>query len=297
MNECQNVYQCQNDCGEAPLWLEDSGEIMFVDTGGEYCYGYLPRKDEKKKTGIEAPFQTIARAADGRFIVTFADKVAICGDKLKLIEKLEHPLSDKAYMMLNDGTVGPDGCFYFSIINAEDLNSKEGAVARMNKDLSMEIAAEGFALPNGLAFDPSGTAFYVTEMFANTIHRFDVKPGSAGGIELFGRRKIVRIPEEDGMPDGLITDGEGFLWSAHWQGFRITRYDPDGKIERTVPVPVPTPTSMAFGGEDMTTLFITTAKKGLSEKQLKEYPQSGDLFMVQTDIQGSPERVFSDAGG
>ncbi len=292
MKKCKNVFQCQCNCGESPLWLSDSGEMLFIDTGEDSCYSYNPAAGAGKKYPAPGPMQSLAKTGAGEYLATLPDKVILCNDEYRILEDFPRPLREKSYMILNDGTVGPDGCFYFSIINAEDLYSKEGAVARLNTDFSIEIVAEGFALPNGLAFDSPGTRFYVTEMFANTIHRFDF---SAESGVLSGKKSFAVIPEEDGMPDGLIIDSEDFLWSAHWQGFRVTRYDPDGKIERTVSVPVPTPTCMAFGGEEMTTLYITTAKKGLSEQQLQNYPQSGDLFMVETEIQGRIERTFSGA--
>jgi sugar lactone lactonase YvrE len=96
----------------------------------------------------------------------------------------------------------------------------------------------------------------------------------------------------EGYPDGLVVDEEGFLWSGHWQAFRVTRYDPDGRKVLHIDVPVPTATCMAFGGRDMDQLFITTAKKGLTPEQLAAYPAAGDLFQVRPGVRGREEHQF-----
>jgi sugar lactone lactonase YvrE len=117
---------------------------------------------------------------------------------------------------------------------------------------------------------------------------FDARSGS-----VTGRRTLVTVPESEGYPDGLIVDDEGFLWSGHWQGFRVTRYDPDGKKSRHIVVPVPTATCMAFGGPDLDRLYITTGKKGLTGEQIAAYPSAGDLFMVRPGVRGRVEHEFA----
>ncbi len=292
MDRCVSMCDALCVCGEAPLWLQREQHILWVDTDSRNCFTYDTAAQTCTAINTDGYFQTIAHVAatdsisECTYIAVLNDRVALCRKDLSIMKDLGNPLAHKPSMILGDGTAGPDGCFYFGAFNSQDLYAKEGVVLRVNRDLSIEIVAEGFALPNGLAFNASGDTFYVTEMFANRIHAFDV---SAADSSLSNCRVFTDIPQDQGMPDGLIIDAEGFLWSAHWQGFRITRYDPDGTVERVVPVPVPTPTCLAFGGSDMTTLYITTARKGLSEQQLKDYPHSGELFCLNTDIVGRAE--------
>jgi len=87
-------------------------------------------------------------------------------------------------------------------------------------------------------------------------------------------------------------DSEGFIWSAHWDGWRITRYDPDGKAERVIPLPVGRPTSCAFGGPELNQLYITSAWTGLSEADRKEQPLAGNLLLIQTDAVGQQENMY-----
>ena len=94
------------------------------------------------------------------------------------------------------------------------------------------------------------------------------------------------------MPDGLTVDSQGFIWSARWDGWKVTRYDPDGKVEREIPLPVQRPTSCTFGGAGLDELFITSASVDLSEQDLREQPLAGDLFRLHTDVAGLAEPQF-----
>jgi sugar lactone lactonase YvrE len=107
------------------------------------------------------------------------------------------------------------------------------------------------------------------------------------------RGVFLQFGEGDGYPDGMTVDAEGFLWVAHWNGWRVVRYDPDGRAERVINVPVSRPTSCAFGGDDLTTLFITSGTMRMSQAELAAQPLAGSLFSLRTDVQGLPESRFA----
>jgi sugar lactone lactonase YvrE len=192
-------------------------------------------------------------------------------------------------MTMNDGAVGPDGRFYAGSLNFDVLDAPDGCLYRVDTDGSIATIETGLVLPNGIAFSPDGRTLYVTEMWVNRITAFDF---DARRGTVSRRRPLIEVPADEGHPDGLIVDAEGYLWSGHWQGFRVTRYDPDGKKVCHVGVPVPTATCMAFGGPGLDRLFITTGKKGLSPDQVGKYPEAGDLFMVTADVKGRIEPAF-----
>ena len=106
------------------------------------------------------------------------------------------------------------------------------------------------------------------------------------------RRVLVSYEEEEGMPDGITVDSEGYLWVAHWGGARVTRISPMGERLSTVTVPAPHVTTVGFGGDDLTTLYITSARDGLSEAMLEKWPQSGDLFTYAPGVKGIHEPLF-----
>jgi sugar lactone lactonase YvrE len=130
---------------------------------------------------------------------------------------------------------------------------------------------------------------YVAEMFAGKITAYDYDADSG---TVSNRRVFVNIPKENGMPDGVIVDNQGFVWTAHWDGWRVTRYAPDGALERTIMLPVKIATCIGFGGEDMDELYITTAWYSLSEQEKHDQQFAGDLFRVKTDVQGLVEPQF-----
>jgi sugar lactone lactonase YvrE len=112
----------------------------------------------------------------------------------------------------------------------------------------------------------------------------------AGSIS--NQRPYVRVPEEDGYPDGHTVDSEGFVWSTHWGGYKVTRYDPAGKVDREIPLPAPNVTSCAFGGENLDELYITTAWTAMSEEDRNQHPLAGDLFRVKAGIKGIEQPKF-----
>jgi sugar lactone lactonase YvrE len=232
--------------------------------------------------------KAIGRRKAGGWIAVVRDGIGLL-DKNNAEGFLGNPVENMPSMTLNDGAVGPDGRFYVGSVNTKVRDAADGSLYRVNVDGSIEVIETGLVFPNGISFSPDGRIMYVTEMWANIISAFDFD-NHTGTVS--HRRALLKVPMDEGSPDGLIVDADGFLWSAHWQGSRVTRYDPDGRKERQLMVSVPSVTCMAFGGSDLNTLYITTAKKGLSVEQLDGFPESGDLFSVQLDIQGRLEPEF-----
>ncbi|MEE8393417.1 MAG: SMP-30/gluconolactonase/LRE family protein, partial [Rhodospirillales bacterium] len=117
---------------------------------------------------------------------------------------------------------------------------------------------------------------------------FDLEAG-----EPSNQRVFAQVPAGAGVPDGLTVDSEGHVWSAHWDGWRITRYGPDGAIVRVIDMPVPRPTSCMFGGPELGTLYVTSASIGLDRRQRAKAPLSGGLFEIEVGVKGLPEPYFA----
>lgn len=138
----------------------------------------------------------------------------------------------------------------------------------------------GVAIPNGIGWSPDNTVMYFTDSAQRTIYAYDFE---AEHGKIANRHALVSTPDTPYVPDGLTVDSEGYLWSACWDGGKILRYDPTGKLERVIEVPVPRPTSCVFGGLDLNELYITSARIGLTDEKLSIYPSSGDLFRLKTE--------------
>src|SRR5207247_7061215 len=115
---------------------------------------------------------------------------------------------------------------------------------------------EGVELANGLGFSPDNRTLYFTDSAARKIYAYDVQPETG---RLSNRRIFASVTADEGLPDGLTVDAEGFVWSAQWYGSQVVRYDPDGKVERRIAMPITQVSSVAFGGENLTDLYITSA--------------------------------------
>ena len=132
---------------------------------------------------------------------------------------------------------------------------------------------------------------YYTDSNVRAIYAYDFDPSSG---EIDNRRVCVRTPENEGVPDGLTIDSEGFIWSARWDGWKVCRYDPAGKLEREIRVPASLVTSCTFGGENLDELFITTAATAESkEKMLLTQPLAGDVFRAYPGVKGLPAPKFA----
>lgn len=282
-----SIVQSANFCGEAPIWNKKTKQLFWVDTGRKECRMLNTGSNESSTITMEGIPQALGMLQSGGWICPMEDRVVLLDKDFAQVKDLGSPLPEGTPLLLGDGTTGPDGLYYFGVYDPEDLSSKEGAVYRVNSDLNFELVIPEMALPNGMAFNKEGDKYYLTEMFGNCIWSYDFSKETG---QFTNKSLFASIPEEDGYPDGLIMDNKGGVWSAHWQGFRITRYNPDGKIETVIKLPVPTATCMAFG--DNGGLYITTATKGCSDEQLKEYPESGNLFYTETRYKGFQEREF-----
>ena len=125
---------------------------------------------------------------------------------------------------------------------------------------------------------------------SHLIFRYTVEPDS--GVILH-KEPWIRVPESDGLPDGMTVDAAGYLWSCHWAGARITRYDPAGQVERMLRIPATHVTSCCFGGPGLDTLFITTSRFNLSRDDLARYPLSGALLALKTPCSGFASVPFN----
>jgi len=157
-----------------------------------------------------------------------------------------------------------------------------GKLYRLGADRTPTIMVEGLGIPNGICWSPDGTRFYLSDSQRRTIFTYDYAQESG---QISNRRVFAQTPENI-YPDGADMDSQGFMWSAQWGGAQVVRYAADGTIKYRLPVPAIQPTCIAFGGEDMSLLFVTSARDGLSAEDLAKSPESGNLFVFQTNITG-----------
>jgi sugar lactone lactonase YvrE len=275
-------------CGESPIWDPEAGCVWWTDTDSNFFHSWNHETGEAKSFDAGRKVRALALAGNGRLVLACADGVYLYshGNGASLLCR---PERGQANMMPDDGTVDPAGRFVFNTFDTVTLDAPAGTIYSIDAEGRMLTLDRGLVLPNGMAFSLNGRILYVAEMFAHRILRYDYDPESGS---LSGRSIFALVPEADGMPDGLIVDAEGFIWSAHWAGWRITRYDPLGKVDRVVPMPFATATCMGFGGPGLEDLYITSATMGLGPEDLERSLAPGGLFVIRDAGKGVAEGVF-----
>lgn len=291
MFEIEHVVSTQNEVGESPRWDAEAQAVYWLDIwDSPAVFRFHPQTREFTRWAPGLPVTGQARRAQGGFVFATRTGLYFWDECTGARQFILDPEADNGPVRFNDGSADRMGRFWAGSTYADDQFRPAGSLYRMAPDRSVQKMAGGLACSNGLGWSPDNKTMYVTAQFAYELLAFDFDLASG---EIANRRSFARVPEADGLPDGLTVDAEGYIWSAQWGGWRLTRYDPDGKIERVVKLPVPNPTSCVFGGPDLKDLYVTTAWLGLSAAERQAAPESGDLFVIHTDIQGLPEPKFA----
>jgi len=288
--ELEHVLAAQDEAGETPIWVPEEQALYWIDIGGARIRRYDPASGATRIWHPGVPVTALARRGPGRWLL--ATKTGLCfwtqGESRA--EFIADPEAVRPGLRLNDGSVDPKGRFLAGTMNERDLNAPDGSLYRLDPDRTLHRLDTGYAVANGMGWSPDGGTLYVTDMFRRRIlaYDYDLATGAVSG-----RRVFATIPEDAGLPDGLVVDAEGGVWSAHWGGWRVTRYAPDGAVEREIRLPVANITCMGFGGRGLDELYITTAWFLLSAAERTAQPQAGDLFRVKVGIRGIPEPCFA----
>ena len=161
---------------------------------------------------------------------------------------------------------------------------------RLDADHRLTKVLTDVTISNGLGWSPDQRTMYYIDSPTYRIDAFDYDVTS-GAVS--NRRRLVEIPRAWGLPDGMTVDEEGFLWVAFWGGSAVRRLAPDGRVDATVRFPVTQVTSCAFGGPDLSELFVTSARSGLTDAALSEQPLAGGLFRVRPGVRGLPSPPFA----
>ena len=198
------------------------------------------------------------------------------GARIRWIARPHMPPSP---LRLNDAKADSSGAVWAGSMNNEDSSRPDGCLYRLAPDGTLTVHDTGYHVANGPAISPDERLMLHTDSVLRTIYAFDLDVAEG---RISNKRVWLRFDEGDGYPDGMCFDAEGCLWVAHWDGGRITRRDPQGRVIRRVDLPAPRITNVCFGGADLDRIFVTSARVGLDAEALVRYPHSGALFEVDS---------------
>lgn len=276
--------------GEGPVWDEEGGFLYWVDIKAPALHRYHPQDGRTRRWDLPEPVGAVALRARGGLLLALQSGFAFFDPDTEELQPLFDPEPGSAQNRLNDGKCDARGRFWVGSMHDPEQDPS-GHLYRLDPDLGLERFPMGFIVTNGPSWSGDGATFYFTDSAERRIYAygFDMQAGRLGP-----RRLFVEVPAAEGHPDGQCIDAEDHLWTAHWNGGRVTRYRPDGTIERTIQLPAPLVTSCCFGGPALDTLYVTTARVGLKAAALHAAPLSGGLFAVTgLGVRGCPTARFA----
>jgi sugar lactone lactonase YvrE len=235
------------------------------------------------------PVMALGIRKAGGFIAATAQGIANWDIQRKTFEPFCDPLKGRTGIRFNDAATDSQGRFWVGTLNEANPKGPDGELYCVQGNHSCQLMDKDITVSNGIGWSPDKTILYFTDSFRYCIYVYDFS--EAGTIA--NRRIFVQTAPEGGIPDGLTVDTEGFVWSAYCGGWRVVRYNPEGKVDREYRLPVANPTSCAFGGKRLDELYITSAALGLTEEDKRKHPQSGDLFCLRAGIAGMDEPRFA----
>ncbi|MEP7240394.1 MAG: SMP-30/gluconolactonase/LRE family protein [Devosia sp.] len=276
------------ELGEGPFWHPLQDRLFWFDILNKTLYSATAG-------GIMVDrfiFETYVSAAG----IIDADNLGIASAsgifKLNLPtdgRELLVPLEPSAATRANDGRVNPAGGLWIGTMGLKDPGRvAAGSLYQVRNGKAERLAADIF-IPNATCFSPDGRTAYFADTIAGVIRKIAIDPET--GLPIGEWQEFVG-GDHPGDPDGAIVDAEGFVWNARWGGSCVIRFSPDGKVDRVVKVPVSKVTCPALGGKDFKTLYLTSAREGMSPDELAAQPGAGSIFALEVDVPGLPEPLF-----
>jgi sugar lactone lactonase YvrE len=275
------VVDCANELGEGALWCPLEDRLWWIDIQKPTLWRWQPG-GAVQHWPLPKPPGSFALRKDGGFLFAFRSGLATLdkpGAEVKWLPGLEP--GDERF---NDGKCDRAGRFWAGTMDRK-LGSPIGRLYRVGTDFKVEPMDRGFTISNGIGWSPDDRTMYFTDTPSRRIYRYDFDAASG---TIANRRVFVEVDPGHGGPDGMTVDSQGCVWSAQFDRWCVNRYDPDGKLERSVRLPVQRPTTCMFGGPNLDTLYVTSAAMGLAGQE-----NAGGLFALDPGVRGLPEPRFA----
>ncbi|MXY33389.1 MAG: helix-turn-helix domain-containing protein [Boseongicola sp. SB0664_bin_43] len=274
--------------GEAPVWHPGERRLYWVDILHPAVYRFDPETGVNDFCDPGKLVSAILFGADGSKRVASQDGIETLDFENCRLSPYVDPENGFVRNRLNDAKVDPGGAIWVGSM-CLDASKPSGGLYRVAPDGGVERKDSGITVANGLDWSPDFRTLYFVDTIPGRIYAYDFQPSTGF---LSNKREFAAVPDDEGRPDGLCVDEEGGVWCAIWDGWRVNRYTPDGSLDRVLDLPVPRPTSVAFGGVNLETLYITSARTRLPATTLAEAPLSGGIFACTPGPIGLPAGQF-----
>jgi L-arabinonolactonase len=288
------VVECGDQLGECPVWDPARSELLWTDIHGRRLHR-LTSDGSSVELALDDRLCSFAVSVEGDLVAAFTKRLARLDRDTGVVHELHPVETELAATRCNDGRPDRHGGYVFGTMDEQnDPRQPLGSFYHWDAGAGSALIHHGVAIANGLCFSPDGLTIYYADTPRGTIWqaRYDPESGRLDDAGVFVGPD-PDVPGDTGSPDGSAVDETGCVWNARWGAWGIARYTPDGVLDTIVDVPVPQPSAVTFGGDDLGTLYITTAREYMTSSDPR-YELSGALFAVTPGVTGiadTPVRV------
>ncbi|MFF5145120.1 SMP-30/gluconolactonase/LRE family protein [Streptomyces sp. NPDC013157] len=265
--------------GEGPTWDPATGRLIWIDVLGSRIHTYDPATGRRAIRTTDQHVGAVKPRAGGGLVLNLRDGVGLLDPDGTFRWLHREPVPGRR---ANDAAVAPDGSLWAGTMRYDEATGG-GTLSRVAPDGTVTTLLPDVTVSNGIGWSPDGSRVYYVDTPTRRVDVFD----HADGLPT-NRRPLVTIEEDAGFPDGLTVDADGCVWVALWGGGAVRRYTPEGDLDRIIALPATLTTACAFGGADLTDLYVTTARVG----QKAPHPTAGSLLVIPDAGRGVAQPAF-----
>lgn len=278
--------------GECPIWHPEESSLYWIDIAGKAVHCFNLVNSQHHMWPLPTEPGCIARDSAGNILVAMRSGIAFLDTTNGSLTPVADSPYDPSLIRFNDGRCDTAGRLWVGTLY--EPRDRPGGSLFCVEHGTVRDAEKPVTVSNGVAFSLDGRTLYHSDTTAHriTAYDFDMVSGQIGAGRVFKQFSADRSNNYGGRPDGAAIDSEGAYWCAMYEGGRILRLSPEGEVLREISLPVRCPTMVAFGGTNLKTLFITTARHNRTEEELRSLPLSGYVLTMQVDIAGCIEPSY-----
>lgn len=274
---------------ESPLWHRQRNSLFWVDIDAKTLHEYSFGTKTVLTTGFSSKPGFVVQGDKENLIIGLQKGIASYNLETEQLLWLKEFDKKSPNYRCNDGKCDSTGSLWFGIMHVE-TSPNTGALYFLDAALNLTRKIEGLTIPNGMAWSLDNQHFYHIDSIRRSVVKYRYNEGNGA---IAAAETVITIPEHLGLPDGMTIDKDGMLWIAHYGGFGVYRWNPNtGVCIEKITLPVPNATSCTFGGQNLDTLFITTASENMGAEDLETYPLSGCIFMAKPKIKGLKANIL-----
>jgi len=288
MAQAACVAHTQDVLGEVPRWHPLERALYWIDAFKPAVHRLDPASGKLESFTPPEKLGSFAPRAGGGLLIAGRGGLAHYDPASGTLDRIVDPEGGGAVNILNDGRCDRRGRFWVGSMS-KTMERASGSLYRLERG-HLAAVDDGIWVANGVCWSPDERRMYLADSHVKTIfvYEFDLAAGTIGP-----RRVFATMGDRPGVPDGSSVDAEGFIWNAVFDGSCLLRYAPDGRVNRIVQLPVSRPTACAFGGADLATLYVTTARFRLTPERLAAELLAGGLLALDVGVKGLPEPLYA----